>query len=62
MATLEGEIDEKSRRRNVLEGEIEALTERHTKLSARMEKASIHFDRDMELMKKTRSELARIWE
>ena len=59
MATLEAEINERSRRRNVLDGEIEALTERKEKLSAHMEKASTDFARDVESMSKMRAELTR---
>jgi len=59
MATVDSEINERSRRRNVLQGEIEALTERHDKLSAQMEKASTDFARDVESMSKLRAELTR---
>jgi predicted nucleic acid-binding Zn-ribbon protein len=62
LVSLEEEIATKRSEKNRLEGEIEALSERHEKLSSHMEKASADFDRDMKLIKEMRNELAQIAE
>jgi len=62
LASLENEVTNRAKEKNRLEGEIEALTERQEKLSSQMEKASSDFQGDIELIRKTRDELAQIAE
>jgi DNA repair exonuclease SbcCD ATPase subunit len=59
---LGDEVASKRSERNSLEGEIEALSERHEKLSSQMERASTDFDRDIKLIRTMRNELTQIAE
>jgi hypothetical protein len=62
LVSLEKEIASKRGEKNTLGGEIEALNDRHQKLSSQMGKASLDFDRDMKLIIQTRDELVEIAE
>jgi len=62
LVDLDAEIANKCSERNCLQGEVEALTERHAKLSSQMEKAAADFERDIKLIRQTRQELAEIAE
>ena len=62
LVSLEEEIASKRSEKNMLEGEIEALSERHEKLSSSMERASADFKKDVKLIRETRNELAQIAE
>lgn len=62
LVDLDREIADKRRERNHLLGEVEALSERHQKLSSQMEKASADFERDIKLIRETRQELTEIAE
>jgi predicted RNase H-like nuclease (RuvC/YqgF family) len=62
LVSLEEEIASKRSEKNTLGGEIEALSERHEKLSSHMEKASFDFQRDIKLIRDMRGELAQIGE
>ena len=57
LLSLEVEIATGRQERDRFQGEIEALTERERKVSARIEKACGDFRKDLELMKATRREL-----
>jgi len=59
---LDTEIAYKRSDYNRLQGEVEALSERHAKLSSQMEKASADFERDITLVRQMRQELAEIAE
>jgi predicted nucleic acid-binding Zn-ribbon protein len=59
---LDDEVASKRSERNSLNGEIEALSERHEKLSSQMERASTDFDRDIKLIRTMRNELTQIAE
>lgn len=59
---LEEEIAIRSKEKNNLEGQIEALTERQEKLSSRMEKAAADFEIDLKLIGEMWKELAEITE
>jgi predicted nucleic acid-binding Zn-ribbon protein len=62
LVNLEAEIADKRSEHRRLQGEVEALKERHEKLSSQMEKASADFERDINLIRQTRQELAEVAE
>jgi len=62
LVNLDAEITDKCSQYNRLQGEVEALSERHAKLSSQMEKAAADFERDIKLIRQTRQELAEIAE
>jgi predicted nucleic acid-binding Zn-ribbon protein len=62
LVNLDAEIADKRSEYHRLQGEVEALSERHEKLSTQMEKAGADFERDIKLIRQTRQELAEIAE
>ena len=62
LVSLGDEVSTRRGEKNKLEAEVAALTERQEKLSARMEKASSDFERDIKLIRQTRDELMKIAE
>jgi len=62
LVSLEDEVSTRRGEKNKLEAQVAALTERQEKLSARMEKASSDFERDIKLIRQTRDELMKIAE
>ncbi len=60
--SLEDEVNTRRNEKNKLEAEVEVLAERQDKLSARMEKASSDFERDIKLVRQTSNELVKIAE
>lgn len=62
LINLDAEIADKRSEHNRLQGEVEALSERHEKLSSQMEKAAADFERDIKLVRQTRQELTEIAE
>ena len=62
LVSLEDEVSTWRGEKNKLEMEVAALTERQEKLSARMEKASSDFERDIKLIRPTRDELVKVTE
>ena len=59
---LDAEISSKRNEHNRLHGEVKALNEQHQRLSSQMGKASADFERDIELIKQIRQEVAAIAE
>lgn len=57
LVDLDADIANKRSERNRLLGELQALSERHQKLSAQMDKASADFARDVKLIGETMKEL-----
>ena len=62
LINLDAQIADRQRERNCLQGEVEALRERHAKLSSQMERAAADFERDIKLIREARRELAEIAE
>lgn len=62
LVNLDNEVANRRSEYNRLQGEVEALNERHEKLSSRIKKASADFERDIKLIKKMRQELVQIAE
>lgn len=62
LVNLDTEIADKRSEYSRLQGKVEALSERHAKLSSQMEKASADFERDIKLIRQTRQELIEIAE
>jgi len=62
LINLDVETADKRSEYNRLQGEVEALSERHAKLSCQMEKAAADFERDIRLIRQTRQVLTEIAE
>ena len=62
LVNLDEEIASKHSEYNRLLGEIEALNERHQRLSSQMERASADFERDTNLLKQVRQQVAALAE
>ena len=62
LVDVDDEINSKRGECHRLKGEIEALSERHWRLSSQMEKASTDFERDIKLLGQIRQEVASIAE
>jgi DNA repair exonuclease SbcCD ATPase subunit len=62
LVNLDAEMADKRSEYHRLRGEVEALSERHAKLSSQMEKAAADFERDVKLIREARQELTEIAE
>lgn len=62
LVNLDAEINSNRSEYNRLQGEIDALSERHQRLSSQMEQSSADFEQDIKLLKQIRQEVAAIAE